>query len=40
MKELKKSKGEKEAQKKNNYVRRRGSWEISTGYCDEKGSQR
>lgn len=40
MKELEKSKGEKEAQKKENYVRRRGSWKISTGYCNEKESQR
>lgn len=40
MKEVKKSKGEKEARKKNNYVRLRGIWEISTGYCNERGSQR
>ena len=40
MKEWEKSKAEKEAQKKKSYVRRRGSWKISTGYCNEKGSQR
>lgn len=40
MKDLEKIKQKKEAQRTKNYVRRRGSCEISTSYCKEKGSQR
>lgn len=40
MKDLEKIKEEKEAQKPKNYVKTRGSCEISTDYCKEKGSQR